>query len=334
LQDLRFDGLLQWLNKQFDTDNINIEALDGDAGFRRYFRIHVNEESYIAVDAPPDTCNNASFIDIAQRMRTVGVKTPQIHHVDQDNGWFCLEDFGNELLIRSLNEASLASVYQDAFEPLLSFSRINTQQLPDFDEAFIVRELDIFSEWLLDKHLGISLSEQQNDAWQQCQSLLVQSALAQPQQFMHRDYHSRNIMRCADGSLGIIDFQDAVLGPITYDIVSLLKDCYVKWPREKVLDLFLCYLAQLDSKLVEKYDEKQWIKWFDLMGMQRHLKASGIFARLHHRDNKSHYLKDIPLTLSYIVETANLYSEFSFLSELISTDVLPKLNNKRVECND
>ncbi|WP_448546440.1 aminoglycoside phosphotransferase family protein [Thalassotalea fusca] len=324
--DLRLDALLQWLNKQFDTDNIDIEALDGDAGFRRYFRIHVNGKCYIAVDAPPDTCNNPSFVDIAQRMRAVGVKTPAIHHVDKDKGWFCLEDFGNELLIQSLNEASLAPVYQDAFGPLLQFSRIDTQQLPYFDEAFIVRELDIFSEWLLDKHLGISLTALQDSAWQQCQSLLVTSALAQPQQFMHRDYHSRNIMRCADSSLGIIDFQDAVLGPITYDIVSLLKDCYVKWPRQQVLDLYSTYLEQLDSELVANYSKQQWIKWFDLMGMQRHLKASGIFARLHHRDNKSHYLKDIPLTLSYIVETADLYSEFAFLSELISTEVLPKIH--------
>ena len=326
MQDLRQQQLEDWLIKQFDASEIHVCPLDGDAGFRRYFRAQIYGRAYIAVDAPPETCNNNAFVDITQRLSAVGVKTPEVHFADLTQGWLCLEDLGDTLLIQTLSEQSCDAFYQQAMAPLLKFSNVSTHSLPVFDEAFIRLELSIFSEWLLEKHLGITLTEKEKTQWENCQRMLVASAVAQPQQFMHRDYHSRNIMRCATGELGIIDFQDAVFGPITYDIVSLLKDCYIKWPREKVLTLYRYYLTQLDSALVEKFELQQWVRWFDLMGLQRHLKASGIFARLHHRDNKSHYLADIPLTLSYIQETVALYPEFAFLAELIESKVLPKMH--------
>ena len=325
MQDLRLQRLKDWLAKQFDTKDIHITPLEGDAGFRRYYRTTVKRKSYIAVDAPTATCNNQAFIDIAGRLSNAGVKVPYVHFSDLINGWLCLEDFGNQLLIQSLSEESFDAIYKRAMKPLLMFTNVDSRSLPVFDGAFIRLELNIFSQWLLEQHLSIALSSSQQANWANCQTLLVGSALEQPQQFMHRDYHSRNIMRCTDDALGIIDFQDAVNGPITYDIVSLLKDCYIKWPREKILGLYQYYLAQLDSELVKSHSRQQWIKWFDLMGMQRHLKASGIFARLHHRDGKSHYLHDIPLTLSYVIETAMLYPEFAFLVELIESEVIPKL---------
>ena len=230
--------------------------------------------------------------------------------------------------------------YKQAIDVLPQIANVSLPEnytLPVYNADFIRKELNIFSEWLVDEHLGLMLSEEENTSMLNCFDVLVQNAIEQPQVVVHRDYHSRNIMVLNDNEdlshqenkLGIIDFQDAVIGPITYDIVSLLRDCYIKWPTENVEVLFEYYRQLMnESHQYADIDKAQWSRWFDLMGIQRHIKASGIFARLFHRDNKEGYLKDIPLTLSYIVDISAKYSELSALHNIVLNKVIPSLNSK------
>ncbi len=323
--DNRAQQLSQWLTGHFSGQIIALTAMSGDAGFRRYFRFLVDNQPFIAVDAPSDKCNNQAFIDIAGRLQNADIYVPRIMHVELELGFLCLADLGDCLLADLLTEANMISYYQQAIQLLPVVAKIPTEGLPLYDRPFIQQELDIFPEWLLQRHLSIFLTSTEQQALQACFELLIDNALDQPQVFMHRDFHSRNIMQ-HQGKLALIDFQDAVNGPISYDIVSLLRDCYVKWPADKVQQLLSEYIGLMEQQqLVASYSIAKWQRWFDLMGMQRHLKAAGIFARLSHRDGKSGYLADIPLTLSYIVEVAANYPELQFLQQVVQQQVLPKL---------
>lgn len=329
--------LAKWVTKIFQSSNITLEKLSGDAGFRQYARFSVKDESYICVDAPPKYSNNMAFVAIANLFNEHEIAAPQVFECQKDEGFMCISDLGNELFSNSLTLDNMGTQYQLAIDELLKIARLPVEfsgyQLPVYDEAFLRLELSIFKEWLLESHLKISLSPSDSIALERCFEILIDSALEQPQVFMHRDYHSRNIMTLSDGNIGIIDFQDAVKGPITYDIVSLLRDCYVKWPTKNVNELFDYFLKNIPSEFITdkglnikediESNKPQWKKWFDLMGVQRHVKASGIFARLHYRDQKSGYLKDIPLTLSYIVDICQQYEELTFLAKLVEDRILP-----------
>ncbi len=301
----------------------------GDAGFRRYYRFTYAKKSFIAVDAPPSKSNNQAFVLMQKYLLAKGLIVPDIIDCNLDLGFMCLSDFGDRLLYDELSADNMTGYYRQAIDLLpeiASVSPSDAQPLPCYDRAFIELELSIFSEWLLEKHLNITLSAQEENSLQQCFTVLIDSALDQPQVTMHRDYHSRNLMLLADNRLGIIDFQDAVVGPISYDVVSLLRDCYLRWPEENVQSL-LRYFCQL---MAERFSLTgislaQWQQWFDLMGLQRHLKASGIFARLFYRDGKDAYLASIPLTLSYIVDISGKYPELQFLSTLLNEKVLPAM---------
>ncbi|MGB1198535.1 MAG: aminoglycoside phosphotransferase family protein [Thalassotalea sp.] len=332
LNDIRQSHLISWLNRIFSTENIMLSAMNGDAGFRRYFRFNYNNQSYVAVDAPKHWCNNNAFIDMQRALKSTGIVVPEIIAKDDEHGFFCLSDLGDTLLSDIVTKDNMANFYQQAINLLPTISSLPNDNLPKFTESFIQIELNIFVEWLLDKHLSIELSTGEQQQLNQCFSLLVANALAQPQVTMHRDFHSRNIMQISNETLAVIDFQDAVEGPITYDIVSLLRDCYLKWPHTNVLEL-LDHFIQLQTTHhnLTGISAKQWRTWFDLMGLQRHIKASGIFARLYHRDNKANYLHDIPLTLSYIVDISRQYDDLSFLGELVTEKVLPKLALLSVE---
>ena len=326
LNDSRQAQLITWLNHVFTESEITLVAMSGDAGFRRYFRFTANNQAYIAVDSPAQWCNNSAFVAIQQRFAEAQIQVPVIVAEDEAAGFFCLSDLGDVLLSDIVTERTMEELYQQAIDILPTLSSLECNDLPEFDGEFVQRELTIFTEWLVNKHLSLTLSEQEQQQLAQCFSVLTASALAQPQVLMHRDFHSRNIMQ-TNGQLAVIDFQDAVKGPITYDIVSLLRDCYLKWPNEQVLSLFSYFITlQASQHHLANITAEQWQKWFDLMGLQRHLKASGIFARLHHRDNKPNYLKDIPLTLSYIVDISQQYSELAFLGTLVSQRVLPALS--------
>lgn len=298
--------------------------MDGDAGFRRYFRFtHLNKD-YIAVDAPIDYCNNEQFVYISNYLAELGIRVPKIHHYDKEYGYFCLEDLGKTLLADVLTPESVEAYYQSALSPLylLSKAELSQVELPDYDAAFIHTELNIFTEWLLDKHLALTLTTQEQKLIAQTNEVLVASALEQPKVVMHRDYHSRNIMLSNLNDLAVIDFQDAVKGPITYDVVSLLRDCYVRWPTTLVNKIFDNFCEHVSQELTLSVSKEQWRRWFDLMGMQRHIKASGIFARLNYRDGKTHYMKDIPLTLNYIVDVCKLYPELNDFGQFVERRVL------------
>lgn len=324
LADIRLNRLLQWLQSCFQTSDIVLSSLDGDAGFRRYFRFTHSNKDYIAVDAPKDYCNNEQFVYISNYLSKLGIRVPKIHHYDKENGYFCLEDLGKTLLADVLTPDSVEAYYQSALSPLylLSKADISQVELPDYDAAFIHTELNIFTEWLLDKHLALTLTVQEQKLIAQTNEVLVASALEQPKVVMHRDYHSRNIMLSNLSDLSVIDFQDAVKGPITYDVVSLLRDCYVRWPTALVNKVFDNFCEHVSQELALSVSKEQWRRWFDLMGMQRHIKASGIFARLNYRDGKTHYMKDIPLTLNYIVDVCKLYPELSDFGQFVERRVL------------
>ena len=257
------------------------------------------------------------------------ILVPEIVAVDLSLGFFCLADFGETLLADILTSENMAITYQTAIEilPLIqSALSHSTTKLPHYDNAFIELELNIFPEWLLAEHLSLTLTDDEQKQLKHCFAILTENMMSQPQVLIHRDYHSRNIMVLENKELGIIDFQDAVIGPITYDIVSLLRDCYLKWPNENVALLLNNYIdAAVKQYSLTHITREQWQRWFDLTGVQRHIKASGIFARLHHRDNKSGYLNDIPLTLDYLVEVTEKYPELSFIHHLILDKVIPAM---------
>ena len=325
--------------------------MSGDAGFRRYFRFAVNNTSYIAVDSPSQYCNNKAFVALANAMSANKINTPKILFSELSSGFFCLQDFGDDLLADGLSNESMDVLYRSAIDLLPAVANVASSislddecyQLPIYDRAFIETELSIFTEWLIGHYLKIELSIEEQQALERCFSILVDNALAQPKVTMHRDYHSRNLMRLDKGQLGVIDFQDAVVGPVTYDIVSLLRDCYVRWPQEAITPLLDYFIELITPQLTQQLSEKNrefkvgrqtWQRWFDLMGLQRHIKASGIFARLLLRDNKPGYIKDIPLTLSYIKDIANEYTELRFLANFVTDRVIPALDTVATNAGD
>jgi hypothetical protein len=321
----RIKALQHWLQADLGIQNAQLVAITNDASFRRYFRLIAEDVSYVVMDAPPDKENCVPFIEVANRLQASGLNAPQILASDLKPGFLLLTDFGSQLYLPALNEAQVESLYGDALDALVVMqTRTSSDNLLLYDYQSLHREMDLFTDWLLDKHLNLSLStiEQANLAI--CFELLSSSALPQPQVFVHRDYHSRNLMIVPNHNPGILDFQDAVKGPITYDLVSLLRDCYISWPLAQVRGWALRHYTQMQpTGILKDVDESKFLRWFDWMGIQRHLKASGIFARLYHRDGKTNYLKDIPRTLGYIVEVSANYPELAPLYKLVEQRVLP-----------
>jgi hypothetical protein len=273
------------------------------------------------MDAPPEQEPCDRFIDVAGRLRACGLSAPEIIAANLEDGFLLLTDFGGDDYLSKLDAQSEAPLYADALDALLTMqSKADFDGLPKYDEALLLREMDLFHDWFLGELLGIELDASQQSAWLRTRELLVANALAQPQVFVHRDYHSRNLMVLAQGNPGILDFQDAVHGPVTYDLVSLLRDCYIAWPRERVEQLALGYHQSASERGLFDTDAAQFLRWFNLMGVQRHLKAVGIFSRLKIRDGKSRYLRDIPRTLGYIEAVSG--GEMSMLGLLRLLDQL------------
>lgn len=296
--------------------------LAGDAGFRRYFRL-AGQLSLIAVDSPPGRENNPAYIAVAMEFQRHAVTTPKVLAVDFANGFFLLEDFGHQLLHPELLAGTLAeensparlsaaNYYQQAESVLLDIQAVaaNPRVFAPYDGPRLQVEMDLFANWFLAKLLGVELDEQEHSMLNRLFARLIESALEQPQVVVHRDYHSRNLMLLEDGALGVIDFQDAVVGPLTYDLVSLLKDCYLRLPREQVVNRALSYKKRLETELpVGSISDDQFMRWFDLIGLQRHIKVLGIFARLALRDGKANYLNDLPLVIRYTLEVARGFDE-------------------------
>jgi hypothetical protein len=326
----RIQQLRVWLHKELGTSEYSLEPASEDASFRQYYRVEYNNTSRIVMDAPPAQEHCRPYVDIAKRLRNCGVNAPEIHTADLEQGFLLMTDLGRVLYLDILTEANVDSLYNDALASLVKIQQRGDQKnIPPYDEALLMGEMALFRDWLLQKHLGIALSPQQQTEFDQLFNFLSRPALEQPRVFVHRDYHSRNLVHCKSDNPGIVDFQDAVSGPFTYDLVSLLKDCYIKWPREQVNNWAIKFYQQIRPG---KSDAARFLRWFDLMGVQRSLKASGIFARLYHRDGKAGYLKDIPRTLSYIIDLEQDYPELNFLIEFIRSQVLQKLEKVNNKC--
>jgi aminoglycoside/choline kinase family phosphotransferase len=325
----RIQALQQWLQEDLGFTDYGLEPASSDASFRRYFRIQRGGRSYIAMDAPPEQEDCRPFIQVTRLLFDLGLQVPELLESDPARGFLLLGDLGNHPYLAALNEQTVDRLYGDALAALVVMQACgpNDARLPPYDRALLLREMALFPEWLLRSHLGLEPDREQAHQLEVTFALLADNALQQPQVFVHRDYHSRNLMVTERNNPGILDYQDAVVGPVTYDLVSLLRDCYVQWPRARVEDWALGYreLAQQSGILRAEVGEGQFLRWFDRMGVQRHLKAAGIFARLHHRDGKPGYLADIPRTLGYIVEVAQHDAELALLGALIREQVLPRL---------
>jgi aminoglycoside/choline kinase family phosphotransferase len=299
------------------------EPTSSDASFRRYFRVKATEGQFIVMDAPPEKENIEPFIRVAGLLSRSHVNVPTIFQQNLTEGFLLLEDFGSQCFLDQLNVDNANSLYQSAFDTLFkmqSYTTIQDCSLPGYNEPLLQRELSIFEDWFLNQWLDIQIPTSQ---WEAVRTILVTTALEQPITCVHRDYHSRNLMILNDDSPGVIDFQDAVIGPITYDLVSLLRDCYIAWPNQQVEVWMNQYYNRLLQAGLIACSPADFKRWFDLMGMQRHLKAIGIFSRLHLRDGKSSYLKDIPRTLNYISTICANYPEFFEFSDFLQNQVLP-----------
>jgi len=312
----RLTQLQQWLESLAENTYTNLEPASADASFRQYFRVthSLHEKTYIVMDAPPEKENSHPFILVTDLIRGVGVNAPDIIALDIHQGFLLLDDLGKKPYLDHLDENSAEKLYVDAIDALIKMQTIDAM-LPAYDELLLQTELDLFETWYLNRHLETQLDKTQKALLNNIFDVLINNAVEQPQVFVHRDYHSRNLMVTDNNNPGVIDYQDAVMGPITYDLVSLFKDCYIEWPREKIehwLDLYLARLAP--TYFIEK---ETLLRWFDLMGVQRHLKVLGIFSRLNYRDGKSQYLNDLPLTLKYVTDTCGLYEELKPLGQLL-----------------
>jgi aminoglycoside/choline kinase family phosphotransferase len=328
--DGRLAALSDWLHSIDGLAAADPQPASGDASFRRYFRLHSANRSYIAMDAPPPQEDCRPFIRVAGYLEAMQLNAPRVLEASLDDGFLLLTDLGTVQYLEKLLEEprSAATLYADALQALTAMQKRGDafqSSLPPYDEKLLRFELSLFHDWLCEKHLGIVFSDADESQWAMLCDLLVNSALDQPQVFVHRDYHSRNLMVTAGNNPGILDFQDAVEGPLTYDLVSLLKDCYVKWPAEKIAAWARNFYGALDASIRKQVDEVQFMRYFDFMGVQRHLKAAGIFARLNHRDGKPGYMADVPRTLSYIVELGAQHCELEFVVDLINSRCLPAL---------
>ncbi|WP_320153505.1 phosphotransferase [uncultured Tolumonas sp.] len=315
----RHAQLQRWAQQIEQNPDLTLRLISGDASFRKYYRA----ANRIWVDAPPETEKNREFIDNAQALQRTNITAPVVHHSDLEQGFLCVSDLGDDALLSRLNDESVSAWYGKALQLLPLLTNIKLE-LPVFDAEFMARENSIFPEWLLEKHLQLTLSIAEKELLAETFALLTANNLQQPQVVMHRDFHSRNLMVLADESLAVIDFQDMVLGPLTYDAVSLLKDCYCRWP-DAVIEQGVTQAYQLysESGILSDVSYAQFVQWLDLTGMQRHLKAAGIFTRLYHRDGKSGYLKDIPRTLGYVRDVAARYPQLAAFAAWLEQRVLP-----------
>jgi len=322
----RLAELQNWLAEVLPDRGIELAPASSDASFRRYFRIRTGDGTRIVMDAPPERESVQRYVQVARMLASTGVHVPEVFAVDVDRGFVLLGDLGERTYLDVLQGHHDAEpLYLDAIAALLRIQTAGDPSgLPLYDRALLERELTIFREWFLERHLGLRLDAATSAGLYDVERFLVDAALVQPRTVVHRDYHSRNLM-LSQPNPGILDFQDAVVGPVTYDLVSLLRDCYVAWPSERVIGWLRRYHRQAAAAGLPVGNLAEFERSFDLAGVQRHLKAIGIFARLWHRDGKPGYLGDIPRVLRYVDEVACEYPELAPLRRLVEHDVLPRL---------
>ena len=327
-EDLRLPALLAWLAGLGLVDPASLRPASADASFRRYFRLDVLPAAQaqwgatlVAMDAPPQRENTAAFLKVGALFGAAGVTVPQVAAQDLEQGFLLLGDLGTTTYLQQLNLDNAAVMYAEALEALVKIQQHSAPGvLPEYDRPFLLRELKLFPEWYIGRHLGLTLTDAQQQQLDGVFDALLANNLAQQQVFVHRDYHSRNLMQMDENNPGILDFQDAVFGPITYDLASLLRDAYVQWDEEMVLDWVIRYWQRAKTAgLPVNPDIDAFYRDFEFMALQRHLKILGIFTRLCYRDGKSDYLGDLPTVLDYIRKTAGRYRELKPLLRLLDT---------------
>lgn len=327
MTDSRLDTLRNWLKglePSWQLDLPTLAPASADASFRRYFRIESKNPDFptlIVMDAPPQHEPLDAFIKVDFLLENAGLNVPKILEKNVVEGFLLLNDLGTKTFLAELNSQSADHLYKDATHALVQMQLASKPDvLPNYDEALLQRELNLFPEWYLGKHLQMELTELQISQMKQAFELIIQNNLAQAKVYVHRDYHSRNLMVTEKNNPGVIDFQDAVYGPITYDAASLWRDAYIAWPEERVIDWVIKFWeAGRKAGLPMPDDFGQFYRDFEWMGLQRHLKILGIFARLFHRDGKDGYLKDIPLVLEYAIASANRYIELKPLARILES---------------
>ncbi|MCD6039014.1 MAG: hypothetical protein K0S27_414 [Gammaproteobacteria bacterium] len=328
----RTQALYAWVAETRSLANPILQLLPGDASFRRYFRLHEPGGSYIVMDAPPERENCLPYVAISYALRTHGLLAPEVIAQDLSQGFLLLTDFNDRLLLTELTTVNARVLYTRALDVLMvlqSCREVPGWQIQPFTVDFMYKELKHFQEWYLENYLGLTLSATTKNMLECLFLFLVEMAASQPQVFMHRDYHSANLMVLPNDQIGILDFQDAFIGPVTYDLVSLLRDCYIAWPEEWILKLALQYRDQLGITTVS---DSEFLRWFDLMGLQRHLKALLTFSRKYLRDENARYLQHIPRTLTYLTQESRSYRECQPFQKFLYDVMVPAQQEMSIVC--
>jgi aminoglycoside/choline kinase family phosphotransferase len=317
--DARINALERWLAAQLRGAPLSLEAASEDASFRRYWRARLGDgRTLVAMDAPPDREDCRQYVRVARLLREAGLNAPEVHAQDLEQGFLLLTDLGTTSYLAALTEASAPRLFADATDALVRWQlATRAGELPRYDEVLLRREMSLFPEWYVGRHLGLQLAPPQQQALEGVFALLLKSALAQPAVYVHRDFMPRNLMVC-EPNPGVLDFQDAVIGPLSYDVASLLRDAFVSWEEERVLDWCVRYWEKARAaRLPVAPDFAEFWRAFEWMGLQRHLKVLGIFARLAYRDAKPAYLEDTPRFLGYVRPVATRYAALAPLARLL-----------------
>lgn len=316
----RLQQLEHWLNQVLPDISFTMAPASADASFRRYFRVSFDDQTLIVMDAPPQHEDCRPFVDVAALFQDAGVNVPKVLAQNIEAGFLLLSDLGNTTFLAALNPANAPQLYGDAIDALIKIQLASKSDvLPIYDEAMLSREMQLFPDWYIAKHLDVALTDKHQEDLQRTFNVLNQNILAQGQVYVHRDYHSRNLMFCAENNPGILDFQDAVYGAITYDLVSLFRDAYIRWEEDQMLDWVVRYWQKARAAgLPVPEDFADFYRDFEWMGAQRHIKVLGIFARLYHRDGKDGYLKDMPLVMEYLRRVAERYIDLKPLLRVLN----------------
>lgn len=314
--DARAAAAREWASSCLGLAGACFEPASADASFRRYFRVSSDDgaRSWVVMDAPPEREDCTPFVRIAAVLGEAGLHVPRVLHQDRERGFLLLDDLGRNTFLQVIDEHNADALFEDALQALVRMQRhAKADALPPYDRALLARELALFPDWFVARHLGVCFDARQQAAWDGVCERLIGSALAQPRVFVHRDFMPRNLMR-SDPNPGVLDFQDAVHGPVAYDVVCLFKDAFVSWPQERIEQWVARYRTLAADAGIAQPDD--FARAFDLMGVQRHLKVLGIFARIHHRDGKPHYLEDAPRFVRYVSDVARRYADLSPLLRL------------------
>lgn len=317
INDKRRQAIHEWLTAVLPHHEFKLTVASSDASFRRYFRVEQEQSTWIVMDAPPEHEDVDSFVKIGEFLAQFAIHVPKIYAKDMQQGFLLLSDLGNTSFLSVLNSTSADGLYNKAIDEIIKMQLSPANEelaIADYNSDSLTQEMALFPKWFLQRHLDLPVPDFLPDVF----GLLCANAQNQPQRFVHRDYHSRNLMLVENKDVGVIDFQDAVVGPVSYDLVSLLRDVYIEWPMEKVNHWIHLYFDKAQENNLIDCDKDTFVRWFDLMGLQRHLKILGIFCRLYYRDGKEGYLKDLPLTLRYVSTITARYPELEQLHQYLT----------------